>query len=45
VEHDLERTSKGPVAGGDAASGAGGQAVGTESLLPSDRAVLKKDFE
>jgi len=45
VEHELDKSSAGPVAGGAAAGGAGGNAVGTESLLPSDRAVLKKYFE
>ncbi len=45
VEHELDRQATGPVAGGAAAAGAGGNAVGTESLLPSDRAVLKRYFE
>jgi hypothetical protein len=45
VDHDPDKTAAGPVAGGAAAGGAGGNAVGTESLLPSDRAVLKRYFK
>lgn len=45
VEHDPDKTPAGPIAGGAATSGAGGNAVGTESLLPSDRAVLQRYFK
>ena len=45
VDHDPDKSPAGPVNGGKATTGSGGNAIGTESLLPSDRAILKQYFK
>ena len=46
TEHDIDKTKKGPQAAGTVGSvGQGGDAVWRESLMPGEKAVLKKYFK
>ena len=46
AEHNPDKTPAGPQSGGAInAPGTGGDAVGAESLVPADRAVLKRFFQ
>ena len=45
-EHDVDKTKRGPSAGGTASSkGEGGSRVWKDSLLPEEKKALKKFFE
>jgi len=46
TEHDLDQSNRGAQAGGNIGSaGSGGETVWKDSLLPAEKAVLKKYFE
>lgn len=46
AEHDVDKTKRGPSAGGTASGkGQGGDRVWKDSLLPNEKKALKKFFE
>ena len=46
IEHDVDRTAAGPVAGGAASGkGEGGEAIWREALQPQEKAVLQRYFK